>query len=469
MKQYLRTLLLFVILFPCRAFAQWSVPVVISPGAMNASMNENMGPCIASSHDTIHVIWSDHRTKGYAVYYTRSIDSGHTWSPALAITDTMGRGRSPSIAVSGKNVHVVWWDSIGPNACSYYEHSIDGGNTWATKICIDSNTEFWPGVAVSGSTVLVSINKFFSGGSVVFLTKSTDNGMNFGPEQQVSTRVGAGRSEDQGTATDGKYIHMCWNDNRNNPNILEIYYRRSKDMGVTWDTEVDLTDTSSYSPMVFIDSAQVNVAFGYGRRLNSFIVQSVDSGNTRKPANQVTTNANPSDFVAYPSMVCNGKNLYMVSLFAPTNPWGVWFNQSTDGGATWSSQTVLGSCHGTAFIALTCPVLHVVWPDSGKIYYTRNPTGASACSNLSAGVENAQNSNTNVSIYPDPVLNNATISFGEEGTHQVEIYDITGRKISGFICTNKEHTFSCSQLSPGMYFIKAGNEKNIEIVKLIKE
>src|SRR6185312_7158637 len=373
MKPILRLLIFCIVTFPGNVIAQWSNPVNISPHAMNASMNENMGPCIVASHDTLHVIWSDHRTKGYAIYYSRSTDSGHTWSIAVPITDTMGRGRMPSLAVCGKNIHVVWWDSITKNACSYYEHSTDGGNTWGGKMCIDSNTEFWPGVAVAGSTVLVSLDKYFSGGSVVFLVKSVNNGMNFGPEQQISTRVGKGRSEDQGTATDGKYIHMCWNDNRNNPADLEIYYRRSKDMGVTWDPEVAITDSSSYSPMVFLDSAQVNVAFGFGNILNSWLRQSNDSGSKCNSGLRVTANATKGNDVAYPFMVCNEKNLYMVSMGFPTNPWQVWFNQSNDGGATWSSQTILGSCHGTAFIALTCPVLHVVWPNGGAIYYTRNP------------------------------------------------------------------------------------------------
>ena len=77
--------------------AQWSVPINISPNARNPLMNENMGPCIAVSGDTVHVIWSDQTSHGSAIYYTRSVDTGHTWSMAVAITDTNGKASMPCI------------------------------------------------------------------------------------------------------------------------------------------------------------------------------------------------------------------------------------------------------------------------------------------------------------------------------------------------------------------------------------
>ena len=297
------------------AAAQWSVPVSISPNAGNPQMNENMGPCIAVSRDTVHVIWSDKTSNGSAIYYTRSVDTGHTWSVAVAITDTNGKAYMPSIAASGSNVHVVWWDSIrevtqfvAMGNSSMYKHSLDGGNTWSGAKIIDSNTIFWPGVAVSGTTVLVSLDKGLNDSTIVFLTKSTDNGATFGPIQQISTRTGTGRAEDQGTATDGHYIHMCWNDERppsTSSRILKTFYRRSQDMGQTWDAEIDITDTTAYSPMVFIDSDKVDVVNGYKSNanngfLNDWMAQSSDSGASFAPIAQVTNYSTPGSGEAYP-------------------------------------------------------------------------------------------------------------------------------------------------------------------------
>lgn len=76
---------------------------------------------------------------------------------------------------------------------------------------------------------------------------------------------------------------------------------------------------------------------------------------------------------------------------------------------------------------------------------------------------------SSINIYPNPASDNATISFGGGGVHQVEIYDITGRKISSFTSTTKEHTFSCGNLSAGMYFVKTFSEKETQTLKLIKQ
>ena len=472
MKTFLFSLLVFIVFAPYRVLAQWSTPVNISPLAMNASMNENMGPCIAVSHDTIHVIWSDKRTKGSAIYYTRSIDSGHTWSTAVAITDTMGKASMPSIAVNGRNIHVVWWDSLNEvthfttnGNSSFYLHSTNGGNSWSTKVCIDSVTLFWPGVSVSGSTVLVSLNKGGFDSTSVWLTKSTDNGNSWGTEQMVSTRVGQGRSEDQAIATDGKYIHLSWNDNRSG--TMEIYYRRSRDMGQTWDPEVAMTDINSYTTMISLDSSHVDIAHGVDSTYyNSWVRQSSDSGGKWNPDEQVTTNTISNDDQIYPFLIRNGLNLHMVSF--DIGLWREYYSYSADGGVTWAPEVFLGTGHGSPFIALTCPVLHVIWPNSGIIYYTRNSTGNPSCNSVSGFVNN-KHLNTSFLLYPNPVENTAIISFEEGGIHKVELDDVTGRKVLGFTCPAKEYSFSCNGLSAGLYFIKVTNDKDFKIVKFIKQ
>src|SRR5205814_2304864 len=79
---------LFVMLiFPSLIFGGWSPKVKLSQGATKASLNENMATCLAASGDTLHVVYSDKRASGTVIYYTRSIDTGLTWSFPVAITD----------------------------------------------------------------------------------------------------------------------------------------------------------------------------------------------------------------------------------------------------------------------------------------------------------------------------------------------------------------------------------------------
>ena len=64
---------------------------------------------------------------------------------------------------------------------------------------------------------------------------------------------------------------------------------------------------------------------------------------------------------------------------------------------------------------------------------------------------------------------NFIINFGEGGIHTIELYDVTGRKLSGFTCTETEFKFSCSELSTGMYFIKVTHNNSNSIIKFLKQ
>jgi len=228
----------------------------LSAHSISAALNENAGPCLAVSGDSVHVVWSDKRTHGYAIYYKHSFDTGLTWNTEIPITDTFGKATMPVIAVSGSTVHVVWMDSILDHRASFYKRSLDGGFTWGPKFCLDSNTKFWPGVTVSGSFVVATLNKeYVTGNTEVFIMRSMNNGTTWGPEQRISNANG--RSEDPAIAINGSCVHLVWNDNRNT--TMEIYYRRSKDYGVTWGPETQLTTTDSYSSMVSLDGPDVDV------------------------------------------------------------------------------------------------------------------------------------------------------------------------------------------------------------------
>src|ERR1019366_3173205 len=211
-------LLIFCITIPAITFAQWSNALNLSPNAVSAGLNESMGTCIGVSGDTVHVVWVDRlsSTKG-ALYYIRSIDSGLTWSNPVNITDTSGNAWNPAIAVNGSSVHVVWREiNLANNhRTSMYKHSLDGGNTWGTKVIVDTAVADWPAVAVSGDTVYV-VNDIVVAASPynteIFFLRSVNNGLTWSSHQQLTFSVG--RSEDEAIIAQGSHIHMSWNDNR---------------------------------------------------------------------------------------------------------------------------------------------------------------------------------------------------------------------------------------------------------------
>src|SRR5579883_2679379 len=435
-----------------------------------------MGPCLAVSGDSIHVVWSDSSGRGTAIYYTHSLDTGTTWSSPVTITPANGSATFPCIAVSGAMIHVAWFDNRLGHPASFYKRSTDGGNTWGPDICLDSNTTFWPGIAASGSLVALSINKAVADTNTeVFFIRSTNNGTTWDAEQRISNAPY--RSEDPAIAIQGSYIHCSWNDNRNGGtnNNMEIYYRRSTDAGVTWGPETQLIHGStgkSYTSMVCLNGSSVNVPCGDTRTGNFhvFLKQSSDFGATWGNDMQLT---NDSYTEAYPFMIRDSLNVHMACVQFNN---GALYIHSIDGGATWS-QPILLSSGGQPFIAYTGSVLHAIFPDSGNIYYRRNRTGNAHI--VTSVAEKAPHSSAlALFVYPDVFQQTTTIQYtlAESGNATVKIYDMLGREITTLADGEqkagglKQLTFEATGLAPGMYLcrLSAGNSSVTKKLILVK-
>jgi len=97
--------------------------------------------------------------------------------------------------------------------------------------------------------------------------------------------------------------------------------------------------------------------------------------------------------------------------------------------------------------------------------YTVYGTSANKCSDSATftvnmqvltGINNLTNNNSIV-LFPNPFSVSTTILFNEAGTHYLELYDITGRKLDELQCSGKECQFSRNGLAQGVYLLKAFN------------
>ncbi len=66
----------------------------------------------------------------WEIYYKRSLDGGATWGPDVRLTAAPGVSVRPSIAISGREIEIVWCDGRDASAQVYGKHSADGGATW---------------------------------------------------------------------------------------------------------------------------------------------------------------------------------------------------------------------------------------------------------------------------------------------------------------------------------------------------
>lgn len=122
----------------------WSWPVKIDTLLYYGGM-----PSLAiDSHNSIHVVWHAQAlsTDNYAIYYSKSTNSGLEWDTPQNISTTLSAQDNlyPSIAVdTSDNPHVVWTQVLQPDTYMgeiYHNYSLDGGGNWETPRNI-SNSE----------------------------------------------------------------------------------------------------------------------------------------------------------------------------------------------------------------------------------------------------------------------------------------------------------------------------------------
>ncbi len=366
-----------------KANAQWREAIKLSPDDGSASLNENMGRCLIADGDSVHVVWADHKKARQAIFHRHSKDRGESWERETQLTDAAGVNAFPLLAQSGANLHLVFLRNFGtPQAASYYKHSPDGGKTWEPEFLL-GKSKWWPGVAAAGEMVYVSLNTVNAdepANSIVYFRRSKDNGATWDERQPISSaepRKG-GRSEDPAIVAAGDSVHLVWNDNRDAAagKNMSVYYRRSSDRGATWDAEVALTRSPSYTYFPTISLSGNHAAIAYGDRqsghYNIFFQQSADSGKTWEPKQQVSK-SDAGDF--YPAVATDGTQVHLAWM----NKQGIMYLHSADGGAHWEPAVCVAEKGSSPFIATAGDCVHLIYVlrsgGQGTIQYLRNPTG----------------------------------------------------------------------------------------------
>jgi hypothetical protein len=96
-------------------------------------------------------------TRECEIYYRRSTNRGDSWGPTVRLTRTPGLSHRPSVAVSGDDVHVTWWDDRDGNNEVYYKQSTDAGVTWGDDVRLTNagGDSHYPAIAISPNYVHV--------------------------------------------------------------------------------------------------------------------------------------------------------------------------------------------------------------------------------------------------------------------------------------------------------------------------
>jgi len=160
--------------------------------------------------------------------------------------DAKTGGKAPMV-ISDKNLYVAWWGNGTGNFEVIFKASNDNGKTFGDKINLSNSTNGTSGaasVAASGNNVYVTYWDNKTGIGRVYVRTSNDNGKTFGEEINLSNSTGIQSTRAEIVAS-GDNVDVSWwekSDGKDQPMI-----RTSNDGGKTFGEATVLTANSTSS------------------------------------------------------------------------------------------------------------------------------------------------------------------------------------------------------------------------------
>lgn len=374
-------------------------------------------PEIASSGDSVYVVWEDGRSgMGRDVRFNRSLDGGATWMTTNTQLNTEGHAvrpfSSPQIVSTGDSVYVVWTDQRdGQVGNIYLNASHDRGATWmSSDIRLDTDmgvtqASLTPLIEAIGDSVYVTWSDLrhdrtiWGLGSEVYFNRSLDGGLTWlSNDIRLTTHSpGFSRSGVSEISAFGDSVYVIWQDRRapGADSSADIYFNRSLDRGATWlssDVAVGEDETlgafALYSDLLVTDGA-LYVTWGEFRTgtVDVFFNCSRDGGVTWQSSDmRMGTDQPGTTWSSCPQIAGSGTDLY-VTWYRQVNDtttwradgWELLIAHSPNGGATWFApetrlDTGLSFAEGTRKVRITTSgdSVFVTWSAGNQLYLNRS-------------------------------------------------------------------------------------------------
>lgn len=432
--------------------------------------------CIASCGDTLHVVWYDHRSGNWEIFYNRSTNAGTNWGTDTRLTTSTSLAEYPSIAISGSFVHIVWELS----GDIYYKRSTNGGVNWGQAVKLSNNpyNSNNPSIAVSGLAVHVVWDENFNSHEILY-RRSTDGGVNWGTDSAIANSPTYASVASMSLS--GTVVHVVWYDSRNF--LAQVYYKQSTDGGINWGAETRLSNTtySSVTPSISSSGQFVHVAWADSRNgdYKIYYKRSTNGGLNWSADTRLTFDVSISK---KPSLVVSGSNVHITYEDVRNGDVEIYYLRSTNGGLNWEQLTRLTNSYGDSWkqsVSVSGSAVYVIWSDSRngnyEIYFKRNPTGnITGIVNINSEIPSSYSLSQN---YPNPFNNTSNFKFEISNLSDVKIivYDIQGREVQTLVNERLqpgtyETTFDGTNLNSGVYFYKltAGDFSETKRMVLIK-
>ncbi len=286
----------------------WRWEVRLSPELIRSQY-----PSLAVSRPYVHAAWVESRGEQEGITYRRSTDGGRTWKPEVQLSPAGSCSQYPSLAVSGPCVHAAWVESRGEQEGITYRRSTDGGNTWeqAVRLTPEGSSPQFPCIAVSGTNVHIAWADSSPGNWEIYAIRSTDGGAQWQRTDRLTQD--AARSQHPAIAVFGSTVSVAWEDDRDG-NRTKVFYKRSTDEGLTWEPDLALTSVpySSTYPSLAASEQNVHVvwdAWVSGNNDEIFYKRSRDGGKTWDPDLRLT---HDPQYSSLSSVTVSGPQVHVV-------------------------------------------------------------------------------------------------------------------------------------------------------------
>ncbi|RPI19117.1 MAG: T9SS C-terminal target domain-containing protein [Ignavibacteriae bacterium] len=380
MKSFIFSLFI-IFIYSIQFYCQWQPDVRLTNNNYGSGTSINNAKNIASYGNIIHVVWNDGRNGYDDIYYKRSTNSGLNWGEDIRLTTDPNSSQGASIAVSNQYVHVVWRDYRDGHHEIYYKRSIDGGITWQTDVRL-TNTLYDsmdPSLALLDSVLHVVWHTNRDGGLEIYYKKSTNNGVNWGADNRLTNNSAI--SAYPSIVAYGSYVHVAWYDERDNNK--EIYYKKSTNTGINWESDLRLTYDTANSMYSSISASGNNIFVAWGDNRNGnyeiYGIKSTNNGINWSNDIRLTNNSSISNF---PNIVISDNIFHVVWHDFRDGNYEIYYKRSTSAGLNWESDYRLTNASDISEFASVCLLntsVNIVWMDyrdnNPEIYYKQNPTG----------------------------------------------------------------------------------------------
>jgi hypothetical protein len=210
---------------------------------------------VAVSGKNVYVVWTEFTTPppGHSdIFFKRSTDGGITFGPPKNLSHNPGDSSNPRIAVSGSNVYVVWEDNTTPITNGNFDILIVGssnsGSTFSSPFNLSKNMgdSVNPQIAASGSTAYVVWQDNTFGTSKILFRKSGS------PTMILSNNLKD--SFHPRIAVSGTNVYVVW-DSKVTPTNSDIFFNRSINSGSTFvipAKDISNTPKGSSNPQIAV-------------------------------------------------------------------------------------------------------------------------------------------------------------------------------------------------------------------------